>query len=183
MKKVKFLLCVLLCILLCGCSIQIGTDGYLAGWGVYHPTPAEAYMDAPFTDHLSHTYLYSIDEELACIPVTKGEMLWVAILNENHIVEMPMLINNQHNYYSRGICNVTTITPDEYNNESNTITFPTRSFDFSSDMCIYSCIYRDTAYEEIQNQLDNTYTAIHFTIELSGDIYNLVYVYTVAPIS
>lgn len=176
MKKggVLCLLC-LFCTLCVGCHIQFGSNVLVA---TYRKTPAEAYMDVPYNNQITHTYLDTIDSEIACISVSGEEVLWVAVLNGNNIIEMPMLINEQNEYCALGDSMVCTIDSKGNIEGNDEIYFPSKSFTLASGEGIYSYFYTEEEYETIKEQLEE-YTAISFVVELEEVNCNLVYVYSV----
>lgn len=176
MKKNVFLLCFLMCLICTGCRIQFGSNII---WAIYRETPAEAYMDVPYTDHITHTYLDIIDKEIVCVPVSNEEVLWVAVLNGNHVIEMPMRINEKNKYCSLGNCMVHTVDSEKYIANNQEIVYPSKSFELVSGEYIYSYFYTESEYYTIEEQLEDKYSAIPFSVELEDEVYNLVYVYAV----
>lgn len=177
MKKCSLFLClVLLCTLCLGCHIQFGSHILV---GAYRETPADAYMDIPYNNHITHTYLDTINLEIVCIPVSNEEVLWVALLNKNYVLEMPMLINSHEKYCSTGNGMVYTLTPKENVNEEQEIMPLSKNFSSKTGKSVYSNTYTDAEYTLVKDALPDKYTAIPFVVNWEGKNYNYVYVYVV----
>ena len=173
MKKFLLVSFLLICLFCVGCRIQFGPHILYA---TYYDSPAEAYLAEPYENVVSHTYLYMISEELACIPISDDKVYWVARVEGNRIIEVSMQVNDKNKY-----CTAGTYSVAELKMESNMeeIYLPQASFVYSDQKTLYSGLYTVKEYEWIKNQLKEGYTVLSFDVELDGENCTFYYVYIV----
>lgn len=172
MKKILALFFAI-CLLFSGCGLQIGNTVLFAK---HYKTAEKAYMQNPYSDPIQQLYLDEIEKEVACVSLTEEYALWICVANDGNMVETLMHIDKKGYFYSLGNAIVSDLSiADEFEALSPTETEWT--FKVGSDSLVYSWVYTDSQYDEVQSKLGEKYSAIPFETMVNGNMSKFVYVY------